>query len=190
MFIVLVSPALGISKAPPIKETTKAKIYAEWPRFLLDYLQNIFFSTPLAYVLKRVVGTRNFWKKGLSLAWGDADRLSDSDVLRFQWPSIGQGWERGLLSFSRAQFSVPSDSTDAQLLGKVLARPHTSVAVIYGTKDNIIKPELIRGFFRPFPEVKFCELDGQGHDPFEEQTDTFVSTIERILEEDNSVFTE
>ena len=60
---------------------------------------------------------KNFWRKGLELAWGDPKKLYDSDVLRFQWPSIGKGWEDGLVTFARAM-SQPTAVSDAELVNK------------------------------------------------------------------------
>jgi pimeloyl-ACP methyl ester carboxylesterase len=123
----------------------------------------------------------------LRYIWGDASRLSDSDVLRFQWPSIGTGWERGLLSYSLAQARQGSSDgiTDYDLMEQVLNLPNTTVTVIRGENDIVVPRTLIKNFFDKFPDVKIHELKGQGHDPFEEQVDVFVETVGQILDEEN-----
>lgn len=128
--------------------------------------------------------TPNFWKKALRQVWGDPNRLSDSDVLRFQWPSIGKGWEHGLLSFALAQARQGSSDgmTDQQLMEQVLELPNTSVVVIRGEKDKVVSKKVVTKFFDKFPNVPLYELEGQGHDPFEEQVDVFVDTVGRILD--------
>lgn len=128
-----------------------------------------------------------FWKKSLRQVWGNPSRLSDSDVLRFQWPSIGKGWERGLLSFALAQSRQGSSDglTDAELMEHILALPNTSVAVILGQKDRVVPKRLVENFFGKFPTVPIYELNGQGHDPFEEQVDVFVETVGNILDKEN-----
>lgn len=130
----------------------------------------------------------NFWKKGLGQVWGNPSHLSDSDVLRFQWPSIGKGWERGLLSFALAQSRQGSSDgvTDAELMEQVLALPNSRVVVIRGEKDRVVPKKLVDGFFNKFPNVTIHELKGQGHDPFEEQVDVFVETVGSILDEENA----
>ena len=130
----------------------------------------------------------NFWKKGLRRVWGDPNRLSDSDVLRFQWPSIGAGWERGLLSFGLAQARQGSSDgvTDVQLMEEVLNLPNTSVVVIRGEKDQVVPRQMVKNFFDKFPNVPVHELKGQGHDPMEEQVDVFVETVGRILDEESA----
>lgn len=129
----------------------------------------------------------NFWKKALRQVWGDPNRLTDSDVLRFQWPSISAGWERGLLSFALAQARQGSSDgvTDEQLMEQVLDLPNTKVVVIRGEKDQIVPRKLVDSFFKKFPDVPIYSLEGQGHDPFEEQVNVFVDTVGCILEEEN-----
>jgi pimeloyl-ACP methyl ester carboxylesterase len=131
------------------------------------------------------ISSKNFWKHGLRTVWGKPSLVSDSDVLRFQWPSIGLGWEKGLLSFTRAQFSVKSDFTDRQLLEKVLAMPNTRVIVVLGTADRVIPANAVRKFFKPYTDVAIVELEGQGHDPFEEDVDMFVQTVKKVLQSEN-----
>jgi pimeloyl-ACP methyl ester carboxylesterase len=116
------------------------------------------------------------------MVWGDPKKLSQSDVLRFQWPSIGSGWERGLLNFARAQASPGPQETDAELLQKVLQLENTTVSVICGSKDRVISPSMVRKFFQPYPQVRLVELEGLGHDPFEEDPELFLQTVEKLLE--------
>jgi len=112
--------------------------------------------------------------------WGDAKRLKDTDILRFQWPSIGKGWEKGLLDFARAQ-RLPSELTDQELVAKVLAQPNTRVDVVVGGKDRLIPSQQARRFFKNCAQVRVVELPGLGHDPFEEDMETFVRTVEDLL---------
>jgi pimeloyl-ACP methyl ester carboxylesterase len=121
---------------------------------------------------------------GLQSAWGDPNKVRDSDVLRFQWPSIGAGWERGLLRFAQAQGNVHNALDDATLLKRVLELPNTTVAIILGSKDKVISSKLIRTFLHDndFEEqVPVIELEGLGHDAFEEDVDAFVDAVEQLL---------
>lgn len=128
---------------------------------------------------------KNFWKQGLQLAWGDPKKVSDSDALRFQWPSIGAGWERGLIKFAQAQ-ARPTLLTDSELLQEVLKLENTTVAVIYGSNDRVVSSKIINKFFQSFPQVPLVELDGLGHDPFEEDTESFVRVVVELLEKWNT----
>jgi pimeloyl-ACP methyl ester carboxylesterase len=131
---------------------------------------------------------KNFWKHGLQLVWGDPKKVSDSDALRFQWPSIGAGWERGLVKFAQAmaQPCPPTHLTDSELLQEVLKLENTTVAVIYGSNDRVVSPKIVNNFFQSFPQVPLLELDGLGHDPFEEDTERFVRVVEELLEKWNT----
>lgn len=167
--IILVAPALGLRKSSKKKPLTREKPWS--PYTLLD--------VPASYILRRAVGRPNFWRNSLALAWGDAKRLSDADVLRFQWPSIGKGWEKGLLRFVRAQ---RSEISDQELLSRVLDLPNlTSVHVIVGSNDRIVSPKRVREFLAAFPSVPVVELATLGHDPFEEDTKKFVDTVAALL---------
>lgn len=123
---------------------------------------------------------KNSWRFGLKFAaWGDPEALKDSDVLRYQWPSIGKGWERGLLKFASAQ----RRNDDIGLLRQVLTLPNTTVGVIVGSQDRVIPPKITRQFLANFPadEVDLIQLEGLGHNAFEEDVDTFLDAVEKII---------
>ena len=122
--------------------------------------------------------SKDFWKRGLRLAWGDPNRVSDSDVLRFQWPSIGKGWEQGLLRFSRAQMMTMKNVDERSLFQQVLNRPKTRLVVLRGNQDRVVTKSMLDTFLVPFPAVQVIELDGLGHDPFEEDVERFISTLD------------
>lgn len=127
---------------------------------------------------------KNSWRFGLkSTAWGDPTALKDSDVLRYQWPSIGEGWERGLLKFASAQ----RRSDDVGLLRQVLLLPNTSVSIIVGEKDRVIPVKITQQFLANFsPEqVKMIQLKGLGHNSFEEDVEGFISAVENIFQENS-----
>ena len=131
------------------------------------------------------------------MCWGDSNLVTDSDALRFGWPSIGLGWEDGLLQFARAQAqSISSSSeTDAELFQKVLELPSTEIHIIVGSKVRVISPNVVRQFLErvqnncrddsgndvgagvsiPTPII----MDGMGHDAFEEDVDGFVEIVEQ-----------
>lgn len=149
--------------------------------FFTMYCLQILTIVPLLRTTnKRHHRTKNFWKKGLSQAWGDPKRLTPSDVLRFQWPSIGKGWERGLLSFSRA---IQSED-DVALLKRVVNLPNVTVVMVYGSKDNVVKvnEKMLHEMKCNFPMVKVVRMEGLGHDPFEEDKDAFLAELERVLQ--------
>ncbi|GKY91417.1 hypothetical protein MPSEU_000114000 [Mayamaea pseudoterrestris] len=178
--VILVSPALQRQRhSAGSRSNLVGRLLFRVP--LLRYILDV----PAAYVLRRIVGTPGAWRKGLQQAWGDPNKLLDSDVLRFQWPSIGKGWEMGLLAFSHAQ-SAKRDITDKELVKRVLQLPNTTFSVIVSSKDRVVPPKSIRDFFEEFPSVAIEEMEGLGHDPFEEDVPTFVDTVERIIRKQRS----
>lgn len=167
--IILCAPALGLRSGKKGKQNGRR------------YLPKVLVDIPASYLLRRAVGRPGFWRRGLSVAWGNAKLLSDTDCLRFQWPSIGKGWERGLLDFARAQSLTRELSTDEEILRNVMALPNTTIDVIVGGKDRIVSPQRIRKFLAAFPNINIVELDDVGHDAFEEDVELFVNTVDDLL---------
>mmetsp|Transcript_41845 Transcript_41845/g.100439 ORF Transcript_41845/g.100439 Transcript_41845/m.100439 type:complete len:641 (-) Transcript_41845:141-2063(-) len=205
-FIVLASPALGIRGIP--KKPPKVKTHDQGNRSIPYWIRqkalkplnkaltNRVLDPTGRYILRRAVGTQGSWRSGLKLAWGDPNKLSESDVARFSWPSIGMGWEQGIINFSRAQMSHVEENHDDHddedyeldndriLMQRVLELPNTKVVVIVGSKDRVVPSQQVRKFFdENFPQVPIVELDGLGHDAFEEGKGTFCDTVERLVDD-------
>lgn len=202
-FIVLVAPALMLPSMAPSNSTTDKKRIIFHPRGigkkresrarsfvdgLLAAARQIFVDAPFGYFLRRVVGKSNFWMTSLqSVVWGNADGVSDADGLRFQWPAINKGWEKGLLAFIRSRlWNVDAyPGGDATLLSDVLEMPDTEVVVIAGGSDKVVPATASKGVAERF-SLRYVPLPGRGHDPFEENPEEFVSLIEALLEEQTS----
>lgn len=130
--------------------------------------------------------SKDFWKRGLRQVWGNPDRVTDSDALRFQWPSVGKGWEDGLLKFTKAQTQYLRSNNDTSLLEKVL-HPDTNayITVVVGSHDKVVSLNTVRRYLQPFQsQVRVVEMQGMGHDPFEEDVDGFVKTLLQVLSEE------
>jgi pimeloyl-ACP methyl ester carboxylesterase len=189
-FIILSSPALGINHRKPPRSSAEIDNLAKIRRKTLDPVgraaQQVLFFPVAKYLLRRVVGTHGSWRFGLKAAWGDPAKVTDGDVLRFSWPAIGLGWEKGILKFVSAQ-SLPQEDElddDEALMKRVLELPNTRVAIILGSKDRIVTPNLVRRFMNatdPEGTVPIIELQGLGHDAFEEDEKIFCDTVERLL---------
>ena len=125
--------------------------------------------------------TKGFWRKGLEAAWGDRKRLLDGDVLRFQWPSIGLGWEDGLFKFAQAM-SMPTSNTDRELLESAL-ESNARITVIVGTSDMVVSSRMLKKFLKPYLDrIRIVEMEGLGHDPFEEDVEGFVQLVKGLLD--------
>jgi pimeloyl-ACP methyl ester carboxylesterase len=170
LYVLLVAPALGMSP--------RKKANTDEASPVVEFMQTYLFGPPLRYLLRRLVGIDSFWINGLKLfAWGNPNEVTDSDILRFQWPAISVGWEDGLLRFVRAT----SGYSDGDLLARVANRPNTRIFVVLGEKDMIVSRQTVERVFADFPEISIVEMKGCGHDPFEEKVGEFLDLVERLL---------
>lgn len=136
--MVLVAPALEGVTLPAVKRVgydvklsrMNSPMWSMVGRVWVTW-QKIFVDPALRYGLRRLVcGTSDFWRNGLVLAWGDPRRLTDRDVLRFQWPTVGRGWEDGIINFARSRIlsaRLPGALDDARLLREVMSLADTRV---------------------------------------------------------------
>ena len=116
------------------------------------------------------------------MAWGNPSLVSESDALRFEWPSIGRGWEKGLLAFTRSRISSVCSYSggELKLLDDVIKLPKTSLIIVHGTKDPVVPIGMSQQIAERLKSaISYIELDGEGHDPFEEGVELF---IERVLQ--------
>eukprot|EP00536_Pseudo-nitzschia_multiseries_P011905 jgi/Psemu1/326637/estExt_fgenesh1_pg.C_4320004 len=210
--IILSSPALGLlgRKKPPPASLENHQGRARGP-LPFDKLASLWkpIGTALRrsilrpsarYVLRRAIGTPNAWRKGLEAAWGDPSVVTeDSDVLRYSWPSIGRGWEDGILNFAGAQALPREDELDDDvvLFRRVLELPKTRVLVVLGAKDRVVPTASVRAFLekvrRLSPEQQpqpdsvsapiVVEMEGLGHNAFEEDREAFSETVEQLVAE-------
>jgi pimeloyl-ACP methyl ester carboxylesterase len=178
--IILSSPALGLLKSPPPGTAPKKP-----SRVVKSLLKPAF-----KWVLRKVVGTPNAWKKGLQGAWGNSSKVQEhSEVLRYSWPSIGSGWEDGLLRFAKAQMLPMENELDDDLVAfrKVLEDPNAQILIVLGSKDKVVPTLSVRAFLekvrqsQPYREPVVVELDGLGHCAFEEDCETFCKTVEDLV---------
>ena len=149
---------------------------------VLHYLLWSILVLVLTHCLIKFHSGKNFWRRGLEQVWADKRKLSDSDVLRFQWPSVGKGWEDGILTFTRAM-AQPKPISDSQLVEQTLKAANCTVSVIIASQDKVIQSESIRKFLEPFADkLEITEMEGLGHDPFEEDPESFLNVVEKVCE--------
>ena len=117
------------------------------------------------------------------MVWGNPSLLSDTDALRFQWPSIGRGWEKGLLAFTRSRVSSTCyyNGGELQLLQDVADMDKTKVIIVHGTLDPVVpiqrSVDIVERRRHGNKDIIFLEMESVGHDPFEENTDEFLKII-------------
>jgi pimeloyl-ACP methyl ester carboxylesterase len=202
LHVILVAPAVGLRKQTAPKAMTSNVTTAlqqqqqqqqqeQQPNNILRMVRRPLarLGTSVAcYGLKRFVGRRNFWRNGLRAVWGHPHRVRDSDVVRFEWHSIVQGWEAGLIQFARVQASCGQSlldmyTSDQQLVDAVVNLPNlSSIHVMVGSKDRIVSPQNLEQFFRNYSSIQIQVMDGLGHDPFEENAGLFVEMVQSLLQ--------
>ena len=186
--IILVSPAIIAQKSGATKRNNrkneKLLKNIRFPSLLkrgFFWTRHILVDVPFAYLLRRLVSSPSFWKRGLSSAWGDPKRLNEKDIRRFRWPAIASNLESGLLAFARAQVQKIDayDGGDLQLLKDVVDLPNIDVTIVHGTKDLIVPITNSEQLVKIIGEtrIQLLTMDGLGHDPFEENVDEFIDII-------------
>ena len=91
------------------------------------------------------------------------------------------------MTFVRAM-AQPLAISDADLLGRVLApEVNATVTIVIASEDRVIRSNNIRNFLEPFQDqLSVVEMEGLGHDPFEEDAEAFVQVMEEVLEKEKS----
>ena len=192
--IILSSPALGL--IAPKKPKPPSKV-AQLASLLSGASARIIFRPVSKYLLRRVIGISGSWKKGLEGVWGDPSKVTeDSDVLRYSWPSIGYGWEEGILKFASAQVLPTDDPLDDDLIlmRRVLDLPNTKVIIVLGSNDKVIPTRSVENFLKQVMslasstkdneiDVPIVELEGLGHCAFEEDREAFCDAVEALVKD-------
>ena len=74
-------------------------------------------------------------------------------------------------------------SSDHDLQRTALRHPKIrSVDVILGGRDCVIRPAMIELFLAEFSNINIVQMEDLGHDPFEEDADSFVKTVQCMIE--------
>ncbi|MGK3751323.1 MAG: pimeloyl-ACP methyl ester carboxylesterase, partial [Bacillariaceae sp.] len=191
--VILSSPALGLlrRRKPSTSDKTSPQSWmGRRRREIGSAIQNRVALPITRYILRRAVGTKNSWRAGLSLAYGNKETVTESDAMRYAWPSIGHGWEDGLLNFAAAQQMPQEDELDddVELMRRVLELPNTKVVIILGSKDKVVPSKLVYKFVEKVKAtttdevvVPIIEMEGLGHCAFEEDSDAFCLKVGELV---------
>ena len=107
---------------------------------------------------------------------------SDTDALSSQWPSIRQGWEKGILAFTRSRVASTCyyDGGELQLLQDVANMDNTKMIIVHGTLDPVVPIQRSVNILENIHgknDIAFLKMDNVGHDPFEENPDEFLKIV-------------
>ncbi len=72
---------------------------------------------------------------------------------------------------------------DGRLFREVASLADTSVVIIYGSKDRVVRIDdgAAEALRREFPNVRVIKMEGCGHDPFEEDVPGFLMVLAKAL---------
>ena len=149
-----------------------------------------------SFFLRRMVYSGRFWKRGLTSARGNKSGLDEDTVNLYRYPSVGEGWEVGLLNFCKAQWGGGGKyegsrgrAGDGELLLDACLECD-EVVILHGVKDRIVP---IRNSLRlkEFVEreggrIRVRGLEGVGHVAHEERRGEFVKMVKEIVEEEET----
>ena len=184
--VILVSPAISSREThqSPCSWDEKKDVRSTFSPMMVAFgslFRKFVIYPPLKYILRHVVSSHSFWKRGLSSAWGDPKRLNERDILRFRWPAVAMNLEMGLIAFARAQAKklYCYKGGELQLLKDVTQLPNVNVSIVHGTNDPIVpisNSESLAAVVG-MTSLQLLKIDGLGHDPFEEDVVKFLKII-------------
>lgn len=154
----------------------------------------------IGIVLRRIVASEGFWRKGLRAAYGKApatggDDVAEGALLRYRWPSLTRRWDMGMLLLLYARVFVKgTGKADKGSLGpasvmrimrnlvrgirRAATEQNLRVLIVHGVEDNVVPIENSRMLRDLIPGAQLLEVEGVGHCPHEENPEAFVSAVQ------------
>ena len=76
-----------------------------------------------------------------------------------------------------------------ELVEQVL-NSNASIKVVVGGSDRVVSANHVKSFFGPYRNrIEVVEMEGLGHDPFEEDMDQFLGILQQVLESESEDYT-
>ena len=168
--LVLVSPVIPSEDSAGLTGDARAarRVFAP-PRWCLRLT-----SWLLPWLLRRLVHRRGFWPKALQAA-GGGNSVDDELVMHYRWPSLVEGWDRGLASWviSRLAFGGEASGLAARL--RKAKDDGLRVLVVHGEEDPLVplggSEALARALGAPLAR------SGSGHSPHEDSPGDFAEVV-------------
>jgi len=127
----------------------------------------------LPWLLRRLVYNRRFWEKGLAAAGGADARL----VMHYQWPSLVEGWDKGLARFVASRLhGQPEEAGIIERLQEAVRTNGLGILLLHGERDRIIPLEnSIR--LADTLNANLVRMKNCGHVPHEQDPVAFAANI-------------
>lgn len=182
--LVLIAPAM-VPRAPlprPVRAVMRGIMYGlAWVAVGLSVL----LSPLLALVLRRVVGRRPFWRRGLALARADMDPPEEM-VEGYFAPTNAERWGKGVLNFCRAALMdrarALGEGEDYVSMLQEMGEGGPRVLVVHGEQDRVVPVINSRRLVDAIPGARLVVMEGCGHVPHEEEPEVFADIVGEFLE--------
>lgn len=144
----------------------------------MDFLRNINPESPLAQTLLRNMLTSDFANSMMSQAVQD-ERNIDPELMKKRVRGLQvEGWEAGVLAFSRDSFTADSQF-DLELLRTV----QIPVLLVWGEQDRLVPINVGETLRDLFPNRTWITYPDVGHTPMDENTEQFNADLVTFLSE-------
>jgi pimeloyl-ACP methyl ester carboxylesterase len=214
--LILVAPAILPMRESPTRLPPAARRFlGSVPRVGRFLWQNLGVHVAvlgtLRYFLRSLAYSKDFWQRGLGMAWGNGSGPGPVTLAHYKIPSLKKGWDRSLGRFVLAplQRRAPGDADGngngdgdgggggnegravmqaqgsyANLVEKLAARVRQGslrLLLVHGTRDRVVPLPNTRRLHAAIPGSALWELAGVGHVPHEEAPEDFVQQIVDFL---------
>lgn len=146
---------------------------------------SVLLSPLLALVLRRVVGSVAFWRRGLALARADMNPPEEM-VEGYFTPTSAERWDNGVLNFCRAALMdrarALGEGEDYVSMLQEMGEEGPRVLVIHGEQDRVVPVINSRRLVDSIRGARLVVMEGCGHVPHEEQPEVFAEIIGEFLE--------
>lgn len=155
----------------------------------------------LRYFLRSLAYSKDFWQRGLRLAWGQRQEGAgkggpgDRTLAHYRLPSLKKGWDRSLARFVLAplnqkppeeegegegvdgQQGMMRYGTLVQGLAERVADGSLRLLLVHGQEDRVVGVANTRRLHAAMPGAALWELPAIGHVPHEETPEAFAQEI-------------
>lgn len=146
---------------------------------------SVLLNPLLTFILRRLVSSRSFWKKGLSFARADM-KAPDDMVDGYYAATSAERWDKGILNFCRAALIDRArglgEAEDYVTMLREMGEEAPRVLVVHGEQDRVVPVANSRRVVNGIPGARLVVMNNCGHLPHEEDPDTFAEIVAEFME--------
>lgn len=188
--VILIAPAIL-----PSSSSSNISLMTRLSRFIARTITSISviltaLLTPLLIPLLRFIVTpESFWRNSLNFARGPNTQCTDDVVAKYRQPVCVEGWEAGILNFTRATLKERSKAIRLQsndYLGNLADLPielAPPMLIVHGEKDKLVPLENSKRIADTLNKSTLVIMKDVGHVPHEENSSAFVDIVRKFMAE-------